>query len=80
MVILPDDNEKDLKELPKTIRNSMEFRPVCHMDEVLRLALVLDNPDEFFKQIDAEGSCAADSDYESSEADRPSASEPSTVN
>ena len=34
-VILPKDNEKDLKEVPDRHRKGLEFHPVEHFDEVL---------------------------------------------
>lgn len=39
-VLLPQDNEKDLEEIPESIRADMTFVPVSHMDEVLDHALV----------------------------------------
>jgi ATP-dependent Lon protease len=42
-VLLPADNERDLREVPDSIRADMEFVPVSHMDEVIRHAL-LDGP------------------------------------
>ena len=39
-VLLPQKNDKDVKELPKTIRRGMHFVFVEHMDEVLAAALV----------------------------------------
>lgn len=38
-VILPRKNDKDIQELPKTIRRGMQFILVDHMDEVLNAAL-----------------------------------------
>jgi len=38
-VILPKDNQRDLKELPDNVRSEMEFHPVSHLDEVFALAL-----------------------------------------
>jgi len=38
-VILPKLNEKDLKELPETVRNGVKFRLVETMDEVLQIAM-----------------------------------------
>jgi len=46
-VLIPKENEKDIKEIPPKILNSVELVPVEHMDEVLRRALVLDDPDHF---------------------------------
>jgi ATP-dependent Lon protease len=39
-IILPMDNEKDILEIPESVRNEMTFVPVSHMDEVLEHALV----------------------------------------
>jgi ATP-dependent Lon protease len=39
-ILLPHDNEKDLEEIPESIRADMTFVPVSHMDEVLDHALV----------------------------------------
>ncbi|MFC5468336.1 endopeptidase La [Cohnella suwonensis] len=39
-VLLPKDNERDLKDVPESVRESMTFVPVSHMDEVLAHALV----------------------------------------
>lgn len=36
-IIIPRENEKDLKEVPMRIRKGMEIMPVDHMDEVLRI-------------------------------------------
>lgn len=38
-VIIPYQNKKDLIELPSYIRKRIDFLPVKHMDEVLRIAL-----------------------------------------
>jgi ATP-dependent Lon protease len=48
-VIIPKDNEKDLKDIPAKVLKSMEIIPVEHMDEVLKLALVLDDPEALFQ-------------------------------
>jgi ATP-dependent Lon protease len=39
-IILPDQNNKDLADLPVYLRKKINFYPVKHMDEVLRIALV----------------------------------------
>jgi ATP-dependent Lon protease len=49
-VIIPKENEKDLKEIPPKILKSMEILAVEHMDEVLKQALVLDDPETLFKE------------------------------
>ncbi|URW76268.1 endopeptidase La [Sphingomonas donggukensis] len=38
-VLIPQENEKDLAEIPANIRAGLEIIPVKHVDEVLRLAL-----------------------------------------
>jgi ATP-dependent Lon protease len=40
MVLIPAENEKDLAEIPPTIRDGLEIVPVSHVDEVLTRALV----------------------------------------
>lgn len=39
-IIIPKENEKDLEEIPKSVRRDLTFTPVNHMDDVLKLALV----------------------------------------
>ncbi len=39
-VVLPEENEKDLEEVPEHVRQALRFVFVQHMDEVLREALV----------------------------------------
>ncbi len=38
-VIIPQENEKDLAEIPAAVKNALTIVPVSHVDEVLRLAL-----------------------------------------
>src|SRR3546814_20138842 len=38
-VLIPEENEKDLVELPQNIKDGLKIIPVGHVDEVLRLAL-----------------------------------------
>ncbi|NYT39439.1 endopeptidase La [Sphingomonas sp. R-74633] len=38
-VLIPEDNRKDLAEIPQNIRDGLDIIPVKHVDEVLRLAL-----------------------------------------
>ncbi len=38
-VILPDENEKDLEDIPEDVRSAMRFHLVKHMDEVIPVAL-----------------------------------------
>jgi ATP-dependent Lon protease len=39
-VLIPAENEKDLAELPSTVKEGLEIVPVSHVDEVLARALV----------------------------------------
>ncbi len=48
-VLIPRDNEKDIKEIPPRILKAVDLVTVEHMDEVLKKALVLDDPDSLFK-------------------------------
>ncbi len=38
-VLIPQENEKDLAEIPANIREGLKIIPVAHVDEVLKLAL-----------------------------------------
>ncbi len=38
-VLIPEDNKKDLTEIPKKILNEIEITPVKNVDEVLKIAL-----------------------------------------
>jgi ATP-dependent Lon protease len=48
-ILIPKENEKDIEEIPQQILKNLELIPVEHMDEVLRHALVLTDPDAFLK-------------------------------
>jgi len=48
-VIIPRENEKDIKEIPARILKVVDLVPVEHMDEVLKLALSVDDPEGLFK-------------------------------
>ncbi|MFD2628707.1 endopeptidase La [Oceanobacillus kapialis] len=39
-IIIPEDNKKDIEEIPESVRNELNFIPVSHLDEVLTYALV----------------------------------------
>ncbi|MFH0813088.1 MAG: endopeptidase La [Pseudomonadota bacterium] len=49
-VIIPRDNEKDLKEIPPRILNDLTIILVEHVDEVLRRALILDDPESLLRE------------------------------
>jgi ATP-dependent Lon protease len=39
-VLIPEENVKDLADIPESIKNALEIIPVARMDEVLKVALV----------------------------------------
>ena len=47
-ILIPKENEKDLKDIPKNILKDIHMVLVDEMDEVLRAALKLKHPDELF--------------------------------
>jgi len=49
-VIMPRENAKDLRDIPKKILKIIRICLVEHMDEVLRVALLLPNAEEFLKE------------------------------
>ena len=40
IAIIPDENEKDLKEIPQNVKDGLKIIPVKHVEEVLKIALV----------------------------------------
>ncbi len=53
-VIFPEDNVKDLEDVPNTVRRGLTMANVSHMDDVLKLALDLEDPDTLFKDVSDE--------------------------
>jgi ATP-dependent Lon protease len=49
-VIIPKENRKDLKDIPKKVLRVMKIYAVDHMDEVLRAALRIENPETFLRE------------------------------
>jgi ATP-dependent Lon protease len=49
-VIIPKENEKDLKDIPKRVMKVMTVLPVEHMDEVLKHALRLADGEKFLAE------------------------------
>lgn len=49
-VLIPAENEKDISEIPESIRKEVTIELVEHADEVLRKALVLEDPESFLKK------------------------------
>jgi len=48
-VLIPAENEKDIEEIPATVLKTVELVLVAHMDDVLKKALVIRDPDNFLK-------------------------------
>lgn len=62
-VIIPHENERDLKEIPENIKADLEIKPVKWIDEVLEIALQhKPEPlsDDEYAQIDTEGKKSTD--------------------
>jgi ATP-dependent Lon protease len=51
-VLIPKENEKDLRDIPAIIKRSVKITMVDHMDEVLSQALALDDPAAFLREGD----------------------------
>ncbi len=51
-VIVPKENEKDLKDLPPVIKKNLKIICAEHMDEVLRNSLAVPYPDHFLEDAD----------------------------
>ena len=48
-VLIPAENEKDIEEIPTSVLKTVELELVAHMDQVLKKALVTDDPENLFK-------------------------------
>jgi ATP-dependent Lon protease len=49
-VLIPEENRKDLKDVPESVLEQLVVHPVKHMDEVLRYALAHPQPEEFLRE------------------------------
>ena len=67
-VLVPRENERDLVDIPKEVAKDLEIVLVDHVDEALREALELDEPDIFLR-----GASAYDRDYLGIYQDSPAA-------
>jgi ATP-dependent Lon protease len=50
-VLIPKENAKDIREIPRKVRDQLEIVVVEHADEVLREALRLEDPDAFYRKL-----------------------------
>jgi ATP-dependent Lon protease len=48
-VLIPSENEKDIEEIPATVLKTVELELVSHVDQVLKKALILDDPESLFR-------------------------------
>jgi ATP-dependent Lon protease len=48
-VLIPAENEKDIEEVPASVLKTVELELVSHMDQVLKKAMVMDDPESLFK-------------------------------
>ncbi len=73
-VVIPAENKKDINEIPATVLKSVELVLVSHMDEVLKRALVVSDPEALFTQreLDAPAAGAAASFRKKAPEPRPS--------
>jgi ATP-dependent Lon protease len=49
-VLIPEENEKDIEDIPSTILKTVELILVTHMDQVLKKALIVQDPENFLKK------------------------------
>jgi len=59
-VLIPAENEKDIEEIPATVLKTVELELVSHMDQVLKKALILDHPDDLFRNAAVEAQAKDD--------------------
>ncbi len=53
-ILIPDENEKDIQEIPHKILNTVDIVMVQHMDEVLKTALIIEDPKNFMREKEDE--------------------------
>ncbi|MFO7909544.1 MAG: S16 family serine protease, partial [Halomonas sp.] len=51
-VLIPEENRRDLKEVPDNIKDALDIRPVRWIDDVLKVALT--DPDEGSAMVNGE--------------------------
>jgi ATP-dependent Lon protease len=59
-VIIPKENEKDLRDIPSTVAKQLTIIPVEHLDEVLAHALVVEDGESLFQKQDVSFSMSED--------------------
>ena len=51
-VLIPAENEKDIEEVPASVLKTVELELVSHMDQVLKKAMVTDDPENTKNPLD----------------------------
>jgi len=74
-VLIPAENEKDIEEIPATVLKTVELELVSHMDQVLKKALVINDPDSLFRNARAESQSKDESHPFTEKVDEAPASE-----
>jgi len=70
-VIIPEENTKDLSEIPENVKDKLQITPVARMDDVLRVALTRPpEPKDWDEAASAAAAAAAASESEM-ETDQP---------
>jgi ATP-dependent Lon protease len=69
VVLIPDENKRDLKEIPDNIKSDLEIIPVKWIDEVLAVALQR-MPEPLPEELDSDMKNDSDSGGESDESQR----------
>jgi ATP-dependent Lon protease len=61
-VLIPEENAKDLADIPEEVKAAIDIRPVAIFDEVLKLALVRQPEPMTWEQAEAKAPMAPDAD------------------
>jgi ATP-dependent Lon protease len=72
-VLIPEENEKDIEDIPATILKTVDLVVVSHMDQVLKKALILEDPETLFKRNEESAAAKGESAFEEKEDETPSA-------
>ncbi|HEY3304821.1 MAG TPA: endopeptidase La [Candidatus Binatia bacterium] len=72
-ILVPEENEKDIEDIPSTILKSVDLILVSHMDAVLKKALILTDPESLFKNKTEPESKEEPPGFEEKEEDAPGA-------
>jgi ATP-dependent Lon protease len=70
-VIIPEENERDLVEIPKNIKQNLDIRPVRWIDEVLAIALTSTPVPRPVTRDDEKGGASAKTEQEKAEGRAP---------